>query len=59
MHFRRALDIASVWGWPHNTKALRFRFLGIHQRNHFSAGSILVIDDPKRTDDKRTTQNEP
>ena len=24
--FRRALDVAAVWGWPHNTKALRFVF---------------------------------
>ena len=22
-HFRCALDVAAVWGWPHNTKALR------------------------------------
>jgi hypothetical protein len=51
-HLLRALDVAAVWGCPSNTRSTALRFLGIHQENHFSPGSILMIDHPKRTEYK-------
>jgi hypothetical protein len=58
-HFRRALGVAAVWGWPHNTKALRFVVRVYISRTISAPVLFWRLTNPKRTEYKRTTQNEP